>query len=729
MKEHIKQQGSVDVLSLKSYLIGPSGVGKTTTRRRLTGEIDHLSPDEIVPSTGIDAPVTVPLYRDTEQSSVLITKEWKCQCLEEQCQALCSCILNTCSNCEDDTVQLSPVLMKSHPAEAAISLKKHEHFVATFSAEISDTDDESPSPSRHSIVSSQPRPDHKEDEITSALRSLIEKKDWKEIRKFLVSERFTLLHIIDIGGQPEFHEILPLLLHGHAINLIFLDMSQDMNSTYTVTYRGSDRSGDGIIQYESEFSVREVIQSTLSSISSLQSNNSAPAAILVGTHLDKLKRNDKDVSALDKSVQDSFDNFIKSDVLCPVNNEPPARYIHPVNNVSGDSSDIVRLRELITNTVHSKRFKPEPVPTSTLLLHLILRKKFSPTPGWCSLKKCVEIAEHCGISEEDLTKKGGILQYLHDSFGTILYYQDKKTKLKISQRVIVNPNVIMRPPVELVVTAFGAEGNEQAQAKRVRFTGEIHHSLMERACDKDRSSVDKNLIPTDEIVELLESRYILHENALSANKEKVYFLPCLLSSDNNVIRQSRDHSHLNRLTYAPLLLIPNKGHIPPGLFSATIVKLSQHWKLVETEIPTQEVDAKQTRFRNRIRFFFEGELDVELRALPTHLEFRILHDDPSEHINPRLILKCRSKLEKYFKKVLSSFPHTKNWNWDFGFYCPHALRSDNIPPHLARCSVKEKPEKVICSQQDCKNRLVKLDEKHKCWFTVSLNTPTCSGSE
>ena len=464
VKEHIEQQGSVDVLSLKSYLIGPSGVGKTTTRRRLTGEIDLLSPNDVVPSTGIDAPVTVQLYRDIEQSSVLISKEWKCQCLEEQCQALCSCILNTRSISEDDTVQqkainvqensnkpiqsasteLSPVLMKSHPVN---SLKKHEHFVATFSAEISDTestDDESPSPS---IVSSRPRKDHKEDEITSALRSLIEKKDWKEIRKFLISERFTLLHIIDIGGQPEFQEILPLLLHGHAINLIFLNMSQDMSSPYTVTYR--DDSGDSTIQYESEFSVREVIQCTLSSISSLQSNNSAPAAILVGTHLDKC--NEKDVFALDLSVQDSFDNFIRSDVLCLVNSKPPAtekRYLHPVNNVSGDSSDIVRLRELITNTVHSKRFKPESVPTSTLLLHLILRMKFDPTPGWCSLEECVEIAERCGISREDLTKEGGILQYLHDSFGTILYYQGKTRqdkKLKISQRVIVNPNVIMRP--------------------------------------------------------------------------------------------------------------------------------------------------------------------------------------------------------------------------------------------------------------------------------------------
>ena len=53
----------MDILSLKSYLIGPSHVGKTTTLHRLTGEINHLSPDEIIPSsTGIDKPLTVQLY-------------------------------------------------------------------------------------------------------------------------------------------------------------------------------------------------------------------------------------------------------------------------------------------------------------------------------------------------------------------------------------------------------------------------------------------------------------------------------------------------------------------------------------------------------------------------------------------------------------------------------------------------------------------------------------------
>ena len=615
----------MDVVSLKSYLIGPPGVGKTSTLERLTGE--HLS--EQSHSTGMDAPVTVLI------TDVLITEQWKSQGLGEQCQALCSCILKICG--EDNTVQqtainvqensnelipsasteLSPELTKSHTVEATNSVKKHEHFVPTVSAaEISESiDGEIPSPSGDGpspIVSSQARQDHKEDEITSELRSLVKNKDWKKIGESLQDKMFTLLQIIDIGGQQEFLDILPLLLHGQAINLIFFDMSQEMDSPYPVAYRGKVRTSDA---YPSEHTVRDVIQSALSSILSLQSNNSASAAILVGTHRDKY--ND-DVSDLEKSVQDSFANFIRKDVLLRVDNGPPVRYIHTLNNVSGDSSEIVTLRKLITDTVDSKQFKQKPVPTSTLILHLILRNKFSKK-GWCWLKECVEIAEVCDITEDDLTEEGGILQYLHDSFGTILYYQDetrqdetrqdetrqdetrqdetrqdetrqgdtrqgetrqgetrqgkKVKKVKISQRVIVNPDVIMCPPVELAVTAFGAKGN--IQAEEIHLTGEISESLMDDVCKSNQPSDEK--IPTEEIVELLKSRYILHQYVRSANEKPVYFFPCLLSHDPNVTNQSKDRSHLNNLIYAPLLLLPlGEEHIPLGVFPATIVELSQH---------------------------------------------------------------------------------------------------------------------------------------------------------
>ena len=206
------------------------------------------------------------------------------------------------------------------------------------------------------------------------------------------------------------------------------------------------------------------------------------------------------------------------------------------------------------------------------------------------------------------------------------------------------------------------------------------------------------------------------------SEKHFYFLPCLLYPDHKVDEQSRDHSHLNSLTYPPILLIPETGCVPLGPFPATVVKLSQssHWRLAETEISIQ--NAEPSRFRNRIRFYFqlpqEKTLDIELRALSTHLEFRIRHDASCKPVNPRLILECLRELRISFDEVLLSFPHTQDWKWDFGFYCPHAIQSGRCP-HPARCNTKDEPQDVICSRRNCKNGPVDLEDKHKCWFTVS----------
>ena len=666
-------------------MIGPSCVGKTTARRRLTHEIIHISPDEIVPSTGIDAPITVQLYRGIDRSSVLLSEgEWRSQGLEEQCRALCSRILTP------------PDAPSSNSRRGRTRRKRNKSTTRPSTAASS-------SPGTTTLVQDWDNLTHRtrDDLVATTLTKLVKDEDWETIQEFLKNtDILSFFHIIDIGGQPEFHEILPLLLHGMALNLIFFDVTHDLDSPYTVVYRAD---GSSSVQYESEFTIREIIQRALCSISSLQTSpEHKPAAILIGTHLDQTSK--AAVLTLDRSIQQSFqdDYFMRRDVLCSVNKPgEEKRYIHPLNNVSADSSDIEGLRELITRIVH-ERFTSQQVPTGALLLHLILRMRFDPSPGWCSLEECVVIAEHCGISRADLLGEKGVLQYLHDKYGTILYYGRLK---KLGKRVIVNVNLIMKPPAELFVSAFGAVRGEPETAKHMRLTGEVSRRLMNKVCSE--SSTDEAGIPTDEIVELLESCYILYKNARSASEEEVYFLPCLLYPDHNVMIESRDPKLLSGLLYSPLLLIPATGFVPLGQFQASVVRFSQdkNWRLDELN-----------RFRNRIRFYFrnvrdKGLVHVEIRSLVSHMEVRILTDAV---INPRLILECRCQLWKMFSEVGSLYPHTRDVSWDFGFYCPHALQSGRRP-HPARCF----SEQVICSIRDCQGGPVGLEYKHKCWFAVS----------
>ena len=692
------------VLSLKSFFIGPSCVGKTTARRRLTHEIDHLSPNEIVPSTGIDAPLTVQLYHDTDRSSVLLSEfegGWKSQGLEEQCRTLCSLVINT---------PLSPA-----PSISFLSQQPRLSSQSTATA--------TPVPARGQKPLSKlvnrlkqkwknlaSRSKDKEttaltDELTTALSSLVKAKDWESIREFLKeTDMLTLLHIVDIGGQPECHEILPLLLHGLALNLIFLNVTQDLDSPYTVVYRAD--GGFSPIQYESEFTVREIIQRALCSIASLQTSPyHKPAAILIGTYLDQ--SSEAAVLTLDRSIQEAFKDadFMKNDILCPVSKPgEEERYIHPLDNVSGGSGDIMELRRLIT-TIVRKRFTPVQVPTSALLLHLILRLRFEAR-GWCSLEECVVVAKSCGISREDLLQENGILQYLHDRFGTILHYRG----LKIGQRVIINTNIIMAPTTELFVYAFGTKEAEPKTAERIRTTGEIPQCLMNKVCSSENIKQSDDKIPTSEIVELLASRYILYENVRSANDETTYFLPSLLLPDHKLAKESSDPDLLSALFYSPILLWPSTGFTPLGIFPATVVKLSKtkSWKLDE-----------RSRFRNRIRFYIQYSkemlLHVELRTLSTNLEFRIVSTTP---VNPRLIPVVRQELWNAITEVSSFYQHTQAVKWRYGFYCPHSIVSGGRP-HPALCQTTDEPQGVVCSLPDCHEGPIALEDRHKCWFTVS----------
>ena len=714
------------VLSLKSFFIGPSCVGKTTARRRLTHEIDHLSADEIVPSTGIDAPLTVQLYHETDRSSVLLSergRRWRSLGLEEQGLTLCSHVINTplsppSSSSDTRPSSQSTVTALPVPTATALPVPTATALPVPTATALPGTA-YVPSPTRGQtkpLVKLFNRIKQKwknrnrsalTNELMTELSSLVKRKDWESIRDFLKeTDMLTLLHIVDIGGQPECHEILPLLLHGLALNLIFLNVKQDLDSPYTVVYRGD--GGFSPIQYKSEFTIREIIQRALCSIASLQTSpDHKPAAILIGTYLDQ--SSEAAVLTLDRSIQKAFKDadFMKNDILCPVSKPgEEERYIHPLNNVSGDSSDIEELRRLIT-TIVRQRFTPVQVPTSTLLLHLILRLRFE-VRGWCTVQECVEVANTCGISKKDLLAENGILQYLHDRFGTILHYRG----LKIGQRVIINTNIIMAPTTELFVYAFGARETEPKTADRIRTTGEIPQRLMSKICSSENVKQSDNKIPTSEIVELLASRYILYENVRSPNKETTYFLPSLLFPDHKVAMESSDPALLSALFYSPILLWPSTGFTPLGMFPATVIKLSQKksWSLDECN-----------RFRNRIRFYVqyikEKLLHVELRTLSTHLEFRIL-PAATKPVNPRLIPVVRQELWDAVIEVSSFYPHTKGVKWQHGFYCPHSVNSGGRP-HPALCQTMEEPQDVVCSLPDCRGGPVALEDRHKCWFTVS----------
>ena len=724
-----------------------------------------------VPSTGFDKPQTVEIYQNSKtmkQSVVVTGAKWKYQDLEQQGQTLYSRILMLSSNnvsppdvdsssgeekqssftskdedafASSGRAEVQPlpsskdedVLASSGRAEVQSlpSSKDEDAFASSGRAEVqslpSSKDEEvlasSSGPKQQSLLPSNDgdvsaNRSYAEDKpvLTSpspaidetVITSLVKAQDWKAVREKLKAiEDMTILHMMDCGGHPECHEILPLLLEGRSLSLLFLNLTHGLDKTYKVVFRG--REGPSYIEYESVFTAREVLQRILCSISSLQSgaHKEKPVALLVGSY--RGDTNAEDVLTLNTSVQEAMKSFIDKDILFAVNDQKQD-YIATLDNMTDDQGDIEELRRVILNIIES-RFEPDPIPTAWLVLHLLLRTKYEKEPGWCTVDECVKVASACGIKKDELLRPDdGILCYIHKHYGTLLYY---RKVAGLCQKVICDPNIILHPFTRAFLFSFACNRGYKQTASRIRATGEIPHDLMETIC----AAKSTDPIPTSEIVSLLSNRYIIYENVRSAKGTREYFMPCLLQPDASVVKEASDPTTLSSLTPAPLLLVPHStGYVPLGLFPALVVKLSEPpWKLKE-----KEQEQEQDRFRNRIQFKVRAgnkpTITVEFRQHPSYLELRLPKQAFSEK-DLSVLICCRRKLWEALVQVSSEYRHMEQVIWHFGFYCPCGLQPEG-KPHSALCmqSVEDTPPDMECreyGQDYC------LEKKHKIWFTVS----------
>ena len=669
IQRHIQQQGTLKMNSHKMLLCGLPRTGKTTAMRRLSNQLRFLDPnDSPIPSTGFEKPITVELYQTTPKQAVMITgvrgkAEWMYRDLQQQAQTLYSRILNSTP---------SPAMDPScHPDVSSRDDEKQSLLISK--------DD---LPLRSSTVH----------EITS----LANAQDWKAVREKLKAiEDITILNIIDCGGHPECHEILPLLLEGQALSLIFLNLTHSLDEMYHVMFQGPECPSS--VDYESVFTAGEVLQRILCSIASLPK----PVALLVGSYLDNTT--EEAVLMLEKSVQEALKGFIEKDILFPANK---GKYIATLDNMSEDQVDIEELRRVILAIIES-RFEAKAIPTAWLLLHLLLRAKYEREPGWCTVEECMEVARDCSIEREELLGETGVLRYIHKNYGTLLYYP---TVPGLCEKVICDPDIILHPFTRTFFFAFACNPGYTKTAEKIRATGEIPHEQMEIIC----ATQSTDPIPTSEIVALLKDRYILYESVRTAAGTWSYFMPCLLQPDPSVVKEASDPTTLSSLNPAPLLFVPHStGYVPLGLFPALVVKMSDTWDLNIRE-----------RFRNRIQFKVRQEgkpaRRVEFHQHPRYLELRLLHKEARQAMDLSVLTTCRQQLWEALREVSSEYPHMKDVVWQFGFYCPGGLQPGG-QLHSAVCLTKDLvPVDMECFHEPCcEEEDFFLEDKHKSWFKVS----------
>ena len=625
------------------------------------------------PSTGLECPVSISILERTNFTSAIIENggNW----------------IHTSDVLEEGYLLLQQVKASSRLLQQVKTSSSGEpttHISDNHSDLIISSDSPSTRPSEHfdtpNSIENIHAPTH-----TFLLDVLKKPSLVQEILKN--SKASKTVYFMDTGGQPEFHELLPPILHGPALHLIFFNASLKLNEPVKVNFCQEIES----VQYTTNSSSIEVIHQLLSTLYSLhlQEKSRQSKAVVLGSHIDLLGEDEsqrrckiEEISHLLKQYIETTDYYENAFLTFP--NVSDSIFLPIDNKTASDEEleDIKKFLEIVFND-----FEPVPLPITWAAFHLILRYKYEKSGGVCTIEECTDLAVECGIKSEDVVS---VLRYLHNNVGTILYYEEVDDLNKL---VICDPNVLFQGISHLVAVSFAGCGKFHNIAEKIRKSGKVPLHVLNKAKSPDPNSPLK----VSHVIELLT-----HYKLMKQVEQDTYFMPCLLRPEET-LESSISGDRVSFLDCPPLLIMFKGGYIPVGVFSAIVIELSSEW----------EIDDSKPLYRNHVDFIARSHR-VELRSCYTFLEIRITaHDEASSYCyhTHKVFNQCLSN-------VLRVHHHTTHTEVFEGFYCPGSYQSLHM--------LKFKNGYLMCSAQErCRGYenpfpLCKLSPVWRSWFEVNV---------
>ena len=328
------KQGYVDAFIDKMTFYGSAGVGKTCTMSIVAGE----DPPDVRNSTPI-ATRPISMYQMQETGG----KWYKYQ--SKQRMRVCAHIskhvlgkelldiltevkqkIATHSRRKDGDSKQETAPATTQPNLAAIKTTDQRHDIPTETPKL-----QLPIASSQSLV--DPKVLQIIHDVLDEMFQLIDECPETEdpisyIHKLLIS---------DCGGQPQFHEVLPIFLKKMSMIIFVFKLSEDLSSRPMIEYYEEDKSLG--TPYESDHTTEQLIQQGLRSLhthrSSKDKGGDAPKIVVLGTHEDQEHKCDESRETKNQKLRDMMLPTFKKEIiyyepgtgqiLFPMNAKTPGR--------------------------------------------------------------------------------------------------------------------------------------------------------------------------------------------------------------------------------------------------------------------------------------------------------------------------------------------------------------------------------------------------------------------
>ena len=271
----------------------------------------------------------------------------------------------------------------------------------------------------------------KMDHVKQLLKLIPESKGSGEIFKC------KWLYVIDSGGQPQFHELLPTFIHYVSAAAFFVKLNEKLKSYPEISYyKDGDLCGR---TYKSPSNHLQTLQNCLQAMQSRSENSLCPKFLFVGTHRDletkKEPLKSKNEQLLDMLYQNNIfqHNLIlfsmgkQDEVLFPVNAKNPNQ---------ADKKVIADFRKAVMDTCSCQEHK---IPISWFVLEQLLQELSKD--GVLSFDQCLEVAQHLGMNTNDLQLalayfvKLNMFQYFPDILPKVVFTTTQVLLSKITELV------------------------------------------------------------------------------------------------------------------------------------------------------------------------------------------------------------------------------------------------------------------------------------------------------
>ena len=401
-----------------------------------------------------------------------------------------------------------------------------------------------------------------------------------------------LIHLVDSGGQPQFHEVLPAFLRRRSAYIFVLNLSEELDTRPQIEY--FDENGTLLCKAcPAKHTNLQIFMHCIRTLQSHKFGGKAPNIFTLGTHRDLEHKCSETREAKNRKIAEMLLPKFEDEVV--YFNVRKKELIFPLNAKSPEEEDWKTAKEIRKLIMEKCSPQPDDTPLRWYGLEIALQEMAEAlNRGIMSKEECFAVALRFHFDSDSFE---AALQHL-DQLNIIFYYPNT-----LPDVVFTDPQVLLDKVTELVKFSYELQ-NEDADSTIMAKGGEYRkfqdHALVTSeflTSDKFGKHYVSNIFTPLELVKLFRALLIFADF-----NDTEYFMPCLLRliSSEEVAKHRLDSS----ASTVPLILCFPHGGPLLGMFCSLIVYLLSSanqfpspWKLVVDRLSTPVC-----LFRNCVKF-------------------------------------------------------------------------------------------------------------------------------